>query len=74
SPEEQMGLEATYGRNMNRDGKNLRRVVASPAPRQIIESVAIELLLKEGHVVIGSGGGGVPVAGEGEGVGAVIDK
>lgn len=74
SPEEQMALEATYGWHMKRDGKYLRRVVASPAPRQIIESAAIELLLKEGHVVICSGGGGVPVAGEGEGVEAVIDK
>lgn len=74
SPEEQMSLEATYGWHMKRDGKYLRRVVASPAPRQIIESAAIELLLKEGHVVICSGGGGVPVAGEGEGVEAVIDK
>lgn len=74
SPEEQMALEATYGWRMKRDGKYLRRVVASPVPRQIIESAAIELLLKEGHVVICSGGGGVPVAGEGEGVEAVIDK
>lgn len=74
SPEEQMALEATYGWHMKRDGKYLRRVVASPAPRQIIESASIELLLKEGHVVICSGGGGVPVAGEGEGVEAVIDK
>ncbi|ECJ2520011.1 carbamate kinase [Salmonella enterica subsp. salamae] len=74
SPEEQMSLEATYGWHMKRDGKYLRRVVASPAPRQIIESAAIELLLKEGHVVICSGGGGVPVICEGEGVEAVIDK
>lgn len=31
SPEEQMSLEATYGWHMKRDGKYLRRVVASPA-------------------------------------------
>ena len=59
---------------MKRDGKYLRRVVASPEPRQIIESDAIKLLLKEGHVVICSGGGGVPVTGEGLGSEAVIDK
>ncbi|APR30061.1 MULTISPECIES: carbamate kinase [Citrobacter] len=74
SPEEQTQLEATYGWHMKRDGKYLRRVVASPEPRQIVESDAIKLLLKEGHVVICSGGGGVPVTGEGLGAEAVIDK
>lgn len=74
SPEEQTQLEATYGWHMKRDGKYLRRVVASPEPRQIVESDAIKLLLKEGHVVICSGGGGVPVTGEGFGSEAVIDK
>lgn len=73
-PEEQTQLEATYGWHMKRDGKYLRRVVASPEPRQIVESDAIKLLLKEGHVVICSGGGGVPVTGEGVGSEAVIDK
>lgn len=74
SPEEQTQLEATYGWHMKRDGKYMRRVVASPEPRQIVESDAIKLLLKEGHVVICSGGGGVPVTGEGLGAEAVIDK
>ncbi|MDM2907143.1 MULTISPECIES: carbamate kinase [unclassified Citrobacter] len=74
SPEEQTQLEANYGWHMKRDGKYLRRVVASPEPRQIVESDAIKLLLKEGHVVICSGGGGVPVTGEGLGSEAVIDK
>ncbi|HAU5677787.1 TPA: carbamate kinase [Citrobacter freundii] len=74
SPEEQTQLEATYGWHMKRDGKYLRRVVASPEPCQIVESDAIKLLLKEGHVVICSGGGGVPVTGEGLGAEAVIDK
>lgn len=59
-PEEQEALEAAYGWQMKRDGKYLRRVVASPQPRKILDSEAIELLLKEGHVVICSGGGGVP--------------
>lgn len=52
---------------MKRDGKYLRRVVASPQPRKILDSEAIELLLKEGHVVICSGGGGVPVTDDGAG-------
>ncbi|MBW6054694.1 carbamate kinase [Escherichia coli] len=47
-PEEQKALEAAYGWQMKRDGKYLRRVVASPQPRKILDSEAIELLLKEG--------------------------
>ncbi|EFD0982698.1 carbamate kinase [Escherichia coli] len=73
-PEEQEALEAAYGWQMKRDGKYLRRVVASPQPRKILDSEAIELLLKEGHVVICSGGGGVPVTKDGAGSEAVIDK
>lgn len=73
-PEEQEALEAAYGWQMKRDGKYLRRVVASPQPRNILDSEAIELLLKEGHVVICSGGGGVPVTDDGVGSEAVIDK
>ncbi|MDU7670184.1 MAG: carbamate kinase [Escherichia coli] len=46
----------------------------SPQPRKILDSEAIELLLKEGHVVICSGGGGVPVTEDGAGSEAVIDK
>ncbi|MCU9699653.1 carbamate kinase, partial [Escherichia coli] len=65
---------AAYGWQMKRDGKYLRRVVASPQPRKILDSEAIELLLKEGHVVICSGGGGVPVTDDGAGSEAVIDK
>lgn len=42
--------------------------------RKILDSEAIELLLKEGHVVICSGGGGVPVTEDGAGSEAVIDK
>ncbi|MEN1272911.1 carbamate kinase, partial [Pseudomonas aeruginosa] len=41
---------------------------------KILDSEAIELLLKEGHVVICSGGGGVPVTEDGAGSEAVIDK
>ena len=59
-------------------GRGWRRVVPSPIPRKIIDYKAIEHLVRAGFVVIGCGGGGVPViendAGELEGVEAVIDK
>jgi carbamate kinase len=59
-------------------GRGYRRVVPSPIPRKILESSAIELLLKQGFCVIGAGGGGIPVyrneKGELEGIDAVIDK
>ncbi len=58
--------------------RGFRRVVASPIPRRIIESAAIDALLAAGVVVITLGGGGVPVALDSKGcvtgVEAVIDK
>ena len=55
-----------------------RRVVPSPEPIRIIEAEAIKRLFDEGGVVVASGGGGIPVAmngeGELEGVDAVVDK
>jgi carbamate kinase len=54
-----------------------RRVVASPQPIQIMEEAAIASLLDAGVVAIACGGGGIPVAWEGErlvGVEGVIDK
>jgi carbamate kinase len=59
-------------------GRGWRRVVPSPLPKKIIQRPAIEMLLKEGIVVIGVGGGGIPVVededGSLKGVEAVIDK
>lgn len=59
-------------------GRGWRRVVASPIPVEIVEAPAIKALIEAGVVVVGVGGGGIPVVrkeGDGlEGVEAVIDK
>jgi carbamate kinase len=54
-----------------------RRVVASPHPLRILEIKAIARLAEAGVVVIACGGGGIPVAWEGDrlvGVEGVVDK
>ena len=55
-----------------------RRVVASPMPKRIVEIEAIRTLIESGFVVIGVGGGGLPVVADSSGalrgVPAVIDK
>jgi carbamate kinase len=59
-------------------GRGWRRVVPSPIPREIVEQDAIRDLLESGFVVVGVGGGGIPVVrderGDLRGVEAVIDK
>lgn len=59
-------------------GRGYRRVVASPEPKRIVEAPAIKALIQQGFVVIGAGGGGIPVvrteAGDYQSVDAVIDK
>jgi carbamate kinase len=59
-------------------GRGWRRVVPSPAPVRIVEEDTIVALLESGAVVIGVGGGGIPVVADEEGdltgVDAVIDK
>ncbi|MCH7587201.1 MAG: carbamate kinase [Chloroflexi bacterium] len=59
-------------------GRGWRRVVPSPLPKRIIERDAIKELIDSGFVVIGVGGGGIPVIedeqGDLVGVEAVIDK
>ena len=54
-----------------------RRVVASPKPLRIVESAAIQALVRTGVVPVTAGGGGIPVVeseGQLEGVEAVVDK
>lgn len=58
-------------------GRGWRKVVPSPIPESIVESPMINDLVRNGEIVIASGGGGIPVVKEGEkihGVEAVIDK
>ncbi|MDO5041848.1 MAG: carbamate kinase, partial [Peptoniphilus sp.] len=58
-------------------GRGYRQVIASPKPVDIVEKASIELLYKNGTIVIAAGGGGIPVIkkdGNYQGVPAVIDK
>ena len=71
-------LAAERGWSVAPDGSGWRRVVASPAPRRIVEIGTIRLLVRHGITVTCAGGGGIPVVrAEGRGlvgVEAVIDK
>ena len=62
----------------DRGAAGWRRVVASPEPREILDAEPIRALLAAGFVVVGAGGGGVPVVRDRDGglrgVEAVIDK
>lgn len=59
-------------------GRGWRKVVASPIPKGIVEIEAIKALIDQGFIVVASGGGGIPVFlnedGLYQGTEAVIDK
>jgi len=58
-------------------GRGYRRVVASPLPIDVVEKDMILSLIKDKHVVICAGGGGIPVIAKNnrlDGIAAVIDK
>ncbi|HEY8198289.1 MAG TPA: carbamate kinase [Candidatus Limnocylindrales bacterium] len=59
-------------------GRGYRRVVASPIPTRIVESAQIRALVEAGFIVIGVGGGGIPVVEDSpaiyRGIEAVVDK
>lgn len=68
-----------YGETWIEDaGRGWRRVVPSPEPQAIIETPSIKSLVDQGHIVVCSGGGGIPVIesedGDLVGVEAVIEK
>ncbi len=69
-------LAAERGWTLAADGDGVRRVVASPEPRAILELAAIEQLIRGGLLVVCAGGGGIPVIKEDaiRGVEAVVDK
>ena len=78
-PADEARIMIEHGQSwQDRGERGWRRVVASPEPREILDAPAIAALLGAGFVVVGAGGGGVPVirAGDGtlRGVEAVIDK
>ncbi len=54
-------FERDRGWTMRRDGDGWRRVVASPAPIEIVETPVVRELLSLGTTVICGGGGGAPV-------------
>ena len=58
-------------------GRGYRRLVPSPKPINIVEIDIVSTLVKNNHLVITVGGGGIPVYREGNrllGIDAVIDK
>lgn len=69
---------AEKGWSIAPDGAKWRRVVPSPQPRSILEIGVIDLLVRDGVLVVCAGGGGIPVVrtegGGFVGIEAVIDK
>ncbi len=70
--------EADGQRFAHQGERGWRRVVPSPQPLACVDRPAIELLLDDGAIAVGNGGGGIPVVDDGDGplrgVEAVIDK
>lgn len=69
----------TLGWKVKEDaGRGWRRLVPSPSPRRVVQRHMIRDAVRQGHVVIACGGGGIPVRrqadGQFAGLEAVIDK
>ena len=71
-------MEETGDIYIEDSGRGYRKVIPSPVPMDIVEKDIMRDLIDSGHIVIGAGGGGIPVIKEGKhkltGVEAVIDK
>ena len=71
-------LAILRGWSITPDGDGYRRVVASPAPQEILELKAIRALIEAGVLLICAGGGGVPLVrrpdGELVSIDGVVDK
>jgi carbamate kinase len=78
-PEDQARTLVRHGQTWeDRGSRGWRRVVASPEPIEIVDAPAIAALAAAGFLVVGAGGGGIPVVrgadGVLRGVEAVVDK
>ncbi len=78
-PEDQARALVEHGQTWeDRGDRGWRRVVASPEPLEVLDAATIRALADSGYVVVGAGGGGIPVVrdpdGSLRGVEAVIDK
>ena len=75
---EARAVAAERGWRVAANGAGWRRMVASPAPVEILEARIIELLIERNVIVICTGGGGIPVIeledGSLTGIEAMIDK
>jgi len=77
-PADEAAVLVAHGETwQDRGAKGWRRMVASPEPVDIVDAPAVAALIEAGFVVIGNGGGGIPVVETPtgyDGVEAVIDK
>jgi carbamate kinase len=69
----------TLGWKVKEDaGRGWRRLVPSPSPRRVVQRQMIKDAVRQGHIVIACGGGGIPVKRQADGrfggLEAVIDK
>jgi carbamate kinase len=78
-PQDQARRLVEHGQTWeDRGERGWRRVVASPEPLEVLDAGTIKDLADSGYVVVGAGGGGIPVVRDADGtlrgVEAVIDK
>jgi carbamate kinase len=78
-PADQAATLVEHGQTWeDRGARGWRRVVASPEPLEVLDAPTIKALVDSGYVVVGAGGGGIPVVRDADGrlrgVEAVIDK